>query len=198
MYNFRPEFLTEMYGYDAAAAHLGLPHQLLDSLTIEQISSQTEGWSLVDQPIHARDYCMDITQLPQSTLPFAIHACQPSGVGPWYFIKYFVPHEMWSSCDHALFAIPNALELDKYIYAFVPWSPYTLFDLWNATIHHRTAFLYCQTMLHLNQVAMYFKQQHCGPTANYRQEYMIPWKMSLYESELVRLNTSGIRASFWT
>jgi hypothetical protein len=77
MYAHEPELLTEMYGYAAAAAHLELPHQLMDSFTIEQTDSKGEGWSLVDAAITAqKDYCMDIRQFFPGPLPFTMHSCQ--------------------------------------------------------------------------------------------------------------------------
>jgi hypothetical protein len=194
MYAYQPEFLTEMYAYNAAAAHLKLRHQLIDSFTIEQINSPYEGWSLVDDIAARSDYCVDLHGV-QDSLPFALHACQPVSVGPWYFIKYFVPDDIFS-CAKPLLTVPNSIELDKYSHAFPPWDKYKLIELWNSTMRKRNAFLYCQIIRYLNEASIYFKKTHCGPLGYFQDGLKIDTMNGLYFEELDRLGISGLRASF--
>ena len=42
-----PHLLAEMYAYCIAAAHLRLPHMLIDSMMVSQSGNGGEGWKLV-------------------------------------------------------------------------------------------------------------------------------------------------------
>jgi hypothetical protein len=193
MYAYAPEFFTEMYAYNAAAAHCELPHQLIDSFTIELVIAKDEGWSLLDSTIAQGDYCID-PQTMSGPLPFAMHACQRISMGPWHFFKQNVPFDMFSSCDHPLLRVPSTVELDQYSHAFDAWSPSVLLKWTNNRERQRSAFLLCQMVRHVNAAATYYKQSHCGPSANYQETYVFSNKARQYQSELARLGVSGIRS----
>lgn len=92
-----PYLLAEMYAYCMAAAHLDLPHQLVDHLMISNVNCGGEGWPFVDalkQNTGEENVCetmmtgsVDLLNSPQSAIPLptVIHFCQRYTIGDTFF-----------------------------------------------------------------------------------------------------------------
>jgi hypothetical protein len=105
--------LAEMFAFCIAAAHLELPHQLISSLMVSDVSTgpDLEGWTLVDA-IAPNDVCArakSVVAYPATTLrvPQVVHMCQRYGLGlEWFFTKHKLPSESIYDCETPLFAEP--------------------------------------------------------------------------------------------
>jgi hypothetical protein len=69
--------LYRMFGYNLAAAHLGLRHTVAHSFAVSDVYSGGEGWPLIDA-IPAEDICHNF---PPSEYPHVIHYCQHYQLG---------------------------------------------------------------------------------------------------------------------
>jgi hypothetical protein len=189
-------FLSEMFAYSIAAAHLGLPHQIVPNFMVSNVDSGAaqEGWSAVDDFLSEENVCSKLTGTLRATLPPVLHYCQSYFLGgckfvwarsmlmvlcshllqleyphtnkmlagPYFFSKYSVP-EQFMSCEHPLFAIPNSTAF--YLYnsstAYDNKRNLQVFSLDNPRTRKRHAFMVCQMLRLLNEVATHFKSQLC-------------------------------------
>jgi hypothetical protein len=62
-----------MFGYNLAAAHLGLRHIVAHSFAVSDVYAEGEGWTLIDA-VPAKDVCHNF---PPNAYPHVIHYCQP-------------------------------------------------------------------------------------------------------------------------
>lgn len=69
----QPDHLSEMYAYSAAAAHLQLPHQVVQSFMVSNADVQNgEGWDLIEGKPD-EDVCSNV---PVQEMPHVIHYCK--------------------------------------------------------------------------------------------------------------------------
>ena len=92
-----------MFGYNLAAAHLGLRHTIAQSFAVSDILAGGEGFLLVDE-VPAKDVCHNY---PQSQLPHVIHYCQRYFLGKYFISKYKLRKD-FISCEAPLLMIPPA------------------------------------------------------------------------------------------
>ena len=67
-----PHLLAEMFGYNFAAAHLGLRHTIAYSFMVSDTTAGGEGWKLID-PVDDDDLCY---KFPSAQYPHVLHYCQ--------------------------------------------------------------------------------------------------------------------------
>ena len=78
------------------AAHLELPHLMIESLMVSNSGAGGEGWPHVDKirnPICQLDYLADVDKYPQ---PNVLHFCQRYIVGKYFFGKRKMPKNVFT------------------------------------------------------------------------------------------------------
>lgn len=170
-----PHLLAEMFGYNLAAAHLGLRHTIAHSFMVSDIWAGMEGWQLVTK-VERKDICHNF---PKSEYPHVIHYCQRYYLGKWFIGKHRLRKD-FISCEAPLLAIPPADIALRYDYAILPDNNERK-DLKEKGVKQE-AFMVCAMIDALNAAAYYYKDQHCHRvTANYNYSYVFFDDMSLPE-----------------
>jgi len=165
-------FMSEMYAYCTAAAHLGLPHQLAKGFMISDIGlKDTEGWEFL-KGISRADSCEP--KVPQNELPVVFHFCQRYALGRWFIGKYKLPEDFFTCAAPMLRVPPRDVgsRYDWYIYPNLQeMENYTARNNPNGIIYNSYAL--CTMIDALNEVATHFKQHHCkGVTGNYEKSFV--------------------------
>mmetsp|Transcript_23714 Transcript_23714/g.34577 ORF Transcript_23714/g.34577 Transcript_23714/m.34577 type:complete len:511 (+) Transcript_23714:55-1587(+) len=160
----RPELLAEMYAYSIAAAHLELPHQLIDSLMLTQAKAKIEASEFIDK-IPAAGVC-EFAAHPDSTkytLPNVVHFCQRYFVGEWFFSKRRTPKDFFT-CESPLFEIPPSDLGENFHYQIPPGNKHNEEDpkeKISPQMAKREAFIICALVSGMNEAATFFKKNHC-------------------------------------
>jgi peptidyl serine alpha-galactosyltransferase len=175
VYELTTGHLSEMYAYSTAAAHLNLPHQLVNSFMISDPDiNKGEGWTMIDAASPSQVCEFDATWT--ATLPQVVHYCQRYFLGPYFFNKYKLPKQ-FLSCDQALIKDPilteGTLIATRYSTAVTPNGEMNIIS----PVHRkRHAFVLCQTISKVNAAVTYWKKQHCdAATANFNKTYEFPF-----------------------
>lgn len=160
-YKEYPHLLAEMFAYCIAAAHVELPHQLIDSLMVSSINAGGEGWPLVDA-LPDENVCAFAKNIQhdQHAVPSVLHLCQRYMVNDWFFSKRKVPAEIFD-CDQPLWKEPPG-DLDL-----------TATDRKDPVEAKRQAFVLCSVMHTVNEAATYFKKNSCPTTGNFDATYQM-------------------------
>ena len=164
-----PYLLAEMYAFCIAAAHLELPHQIIDSLMVSNPGVGGEGWPLVDR-IPPQEMC-DFAAKPdhnKHALPSVLHLCQRYSVGDdWFFGKRKIPHDIYE-CETPLFIEPPKDLATLYTYKKPPNAKEKT-DLTPKVINQET-FMLCHLTALINEASSYYKANACpGGTANLKK-----------------------------
>ena len=165
VYDQYPHLLAEMYAFCIAAAHLGLKHQLVDSLMVSNTEAVSEGWSLIDS-IPPEDVCefaksLDHTRHP---VPSVVHLCQRYTVGEeWFFGKRKVPEDIYK-CETPRFAEPPNDVATLYDYKWPPNSKEK--TVLKPKIVKREAFMVCFLTHLINEAAEFYKVGTCQGKTN--------------------------------
>lgn len=165
VYKQYPHLLAEMYAYCIAAAHLHLPHMLVDSLMISAIGVGGEGWKFIRE-VPDTDICnvtsSNSDHSVNAVLPSVIHYCQRYGVDKYFWGKRKMNHDIFT-CEHSLLIEPPwDLGTDKYSSV----SPKV-----KSADSKLTAFMVCALTKATNDAMMYFKEGHCDGGGNMKKEY---------------------------
>lgn len=157
--------MSDMLAYAVAAGHLNLKHQLVWSFMVGNVAVKEEGWSSIDALPDAQ-----VCQRPK-VAPYVLHYCQRYMLGPYIFTKYVMPSDMLT-CEHPLLAVPGTSLLN---------SGYTRATPPNGKVYDivperrkRHAYMLCEMMGRLNQVAVFWKQRNCDGKANYKATFRFP------------------------
>lgn len=165
VYEQYPHLLAEMFAYCIAAAHLELPHQLIDSLMISDATANAEGWPLVDliPPSETCGFARHIDR-EKYGVPGVVHLCQRYGVGKdWFFSKRRIPSDIYD-CDAPLFAEPPLDLATLYDFKEMPHGEHKTLS---AHESNRNSFMLCYLYGLLNDAATFYKQGSCPEgTAN--------------------------------
>jgi hypothetical protein len=165
-----PHLLAEMYAYCIAAAHLGLRHQLIDSLMVSNPSTGGEGWPLIDV-IPAEETCEFASSFDHSKfpLPSVVHLCQRYSVGEeWFFGKRKIPHNIYE-CETPLFIEPPGNVATLYDFKKPPNSKER--TPLEPKIVNQHAFMVCFLTSLVNRAAAFYKKNACSvERANFRRE----------------------------
>jgi peptidyl serine alpha-galactosyltransferase len=158
-----PYLLAEMYAYCIAAAHLGLKHQLVDSLMASNPDIGGEAWPLVDK-IPPQELC-EFAKDPDNdkyALPSVVHMCQRYSVGQdWFFGKRRIPHDIYE-CETPLFEEPPPDLAVLYDYKWPPNAKEKT-PLSPRLINEQT-FMVCYLTRLLNDAAIFYKTAACTQT----------------------------------
>jgi peptidyl serine alpha-galactosyltransferase len=205
-----PHLLAEMFGYNVAAAHLGLRHSIAQSFMVSDIQAGGEGWKLIHN-VEPKDICYNF---PPAQLPHVIHYCQRYDtqggstesrldfknssalfdpcppfryvfrrylIGKWFIGKYRLRKD-FISCESPLLTLPPDDVALKYDFAITPDGDRKNYNGYHAKDH---AFMVCQMIPALNDAATYFKDHHCDKaTANYEQSYVFHDNMDIEEENI--------------
>jgi hypothetical protein len=157
--------LAEMFAYCIAAAHLELPHQLIDSLMVSDVVAPNEGWPLIDAipPETTCDFARNIDR-EKYAVPGVVHLCQRYGVGKdWFFSKRRIPSDIYD-CNAPLFEEPPSNLATLYDFKEMPHGDHKPM---NAKDSNRYSFMICYLYSLLNEAATFYKQAACPEgTAN--------------------------------
>lgn len=150
-----PFLLAEMFAFSLAAAHLELPHQLIDSLMISNAGAG-EGWELINKiPREETCHFAQSADHEQYPVPSVIHFCQRYNVGPWLFAKHRTPKDIFS-CESPLFREPESDIATKYNYKKNPEGETTFVK--NVKTIQDDSFMICALTRRVNDAALYFKK----------------------------------------
>eukprot|EP00814_Leptocylindrus_danicus_P022403 CAMPEP_0116016990 /NCGR_PEP_ID=MMETSP0321-20121206/7793_1 /TAXON_ID=163516 /ORGANISM="Leptocylindrus danicus var. danicus, Strain B650" /LENGTH=367 /DNA_ID=CAMNT_0003487121 /DNA_START=119 /DNA_END=1222 /DNA_ORIENTATION=+ len=178
-----PYLLAEMYAYCMAAAHLNLPHQVVDHLMISNVNCGGEAWPFVDalrQNTGQENVCetmmtgsVDYLNSPQSTIPLptVIHFCQRYTIGDTFFGKRKSPHDFFT-CEHPLLKEP-AFDLDHLTFK-IPTGKALADENKEVLKGHqpvREAFTICSITRIMNEAGEFFKSHGCKGDANTEKSY---------------------------
>jgi peptidyl serine alpha-galactosyltransferase len=161
VYEQYPHLLAEMFAFCIAAAHLKLPHQLIDSLMVSSTDAGGEGWPLVEK-IPNEDVCKFGRHLDHATyaVPSVIHLCQRYGMGDdWFFSKRAIPSDIYD-CETDLFQEPPENVASLYNYKHMPNGKKV--DLTPSEVKRET-FMLCAIYGIVNEAATFYKQAKCSP-----------------------------------
>jgi len=155
-----PHLLAEMFAFCIAAAHLELPHQMIDSLMISNTGAGGEGWPMIDKiPI---DGMCEFAKNPDHKLnavPSVIHYCQRYMIGDWFFSKRKMLKNFFE-CRSPLMKVPPGEIIKEVDYKKPPGGGKKLIG---ETERKREGFVVCGIISALNDASKYFKKNHCSP-----------------------------------
>ena len=158
-----PHLLAEMFAYCAAAAHLGLKHQVLDSLMVSNVYASGEGWPLVDRITKDKvsSLCEYASQPDHSDhpVPSVIHFCQHYAIGDWFFGKRAMVKDFFE-CESPLMEFPplNIIETSDYRQVHGKRTEPSEKNL------RREGFVTCGILGSLNDASIFFKENSCKDT----------------------------------
>ena len=175
-----PVFMSEMYGYSMAVAHLGLKHQLAKGMMISNVDVfKEEGWDFLPSTFeHNSDdmleHACDMSRYPTQFMPETLHFCQRYSIGNFFISKYKLPGNTFS-CGFPLYEEPPT---------DVAKNTFSLFGNfqsteWNVDNEKHTfkraanAFMVCSLYSSLNEAATFYKDHHCGNEShvNYKKDW---------------------------
>jgi hypothetical protein len=178
VYDDYPHLLAEMFGYNLAAAHLGLRHTVAFSFMVSAVSAVGEGWEYIHN-VPNEDICHSF---PKSEYPHVIHYCQHYYIGKYFIGKYRLRKD-FISCEAPLLMVPPADVAVKYKRAITPEGE--IKELKPNQIKEES-FVVCAMIKALNEAAVYYKDHHCDKeTANYEYSYVLKVLESVLVSTLV-------------
>lgn len=146
--------MGEIYSYAIAAAHLKLPHKLMESLMVSNANVPQEGWPFVDK-LPRREVCEFATNVDHTAhaVPSTIHFCQDYEVKSWSFHRGKIPTNVFS-CESD----------------FLPEPPPNTFRKDGKGA--RNLFVICAMLSQINDAAEFYKSRHC-PHAKLRAKQSI-------------------------
>lgn len=154
-----PHLLAEMYAYCIAAAHLRLPHMLIDSLMVSAAGIGGEGWKFIKE-IPASEIC-SFGGRPNHIahpVPSVIHYCQRYAVDKYFWSKRKIPHEIFT-CEHPLMVEPPLdLGSGKYLNVVPNGKPDSQKKEITAEKEKMDAFMVCALTKATNDAMITFKK----------------------------------------
>jgi hypothetical protein len=167
LFDINPKFMSEMYAYCMAAAHLGLPHQLARGFMVSNVGmDQGEGWSFMK---YVREEACQVDKLADK-VPYVIHFCQRYSIGEYFLSKYKLPTDILT-CDFPLLEPPPLDIAASTNYSHYGDDSVTVWGERNQAHRYRNAFLVCSIMSSINKAATFYKDHHCPNGANYNKTW---------------------------
>lgn len=168
-----PYLLAEMFAYCIAAAHLKLPHMLIDSMMVSNTGAGGEGWPMVDA-METKGLCAfakhpDHSQQP---VPSLIHYCQRYALGSWFFSKRKMVTNFFE-CKSPFMEEPPDTLVEETDWA-IPYGGNR--KSLSPTMAKREGFAVCTLLSALNDASAFFKKHHCGNKANMEKTLNLNWK----------------------
>lgn len=152
-----PKLLAEMFAFCIAAAHLQLPHQLVDSLMVSDAGIRVEGWKLIDE-IPGDEVCENAV-FEKYPSPFVIHFCQRYMAAEWFFGKRKLPKDFFT-CEHPLLQIPPKNLATEFNYKILPAKKEK--EIITPRIMKHESFMICAMTSIVNEASEFFKMKHCS------------------------------------
>jgi hypothetical protein len=171
-YEIFPKFMSEMYAYCTASAHLGLRHQLSIGFMISDTGIRDkEGWAFLDDVSRA-DSCQP--DIPQRELPVVFHYCQRYALGRWFVGKYKMPNNFFT-CEAPLLRVPPRDVGSRFDWFIYPNNKdkenFTIKEDPNGLLYN--SYGLCKMIDSMNEAATHFKKHHCkGDTGNYEKSFV--------------------------
>lgn len=155
--------------YCIAAAHLQLPHTLIDSLMVSSAGVGGEGWKFIDA-IPSDQVCTFASHPDHSKypLPSVIHFCQRYPVDKYFWGKRKVPHEIFTCEAPLLIEPPMDVGSGKYLKVV---ESATKEKAISADREKMDGFMLCALTAATNEAMTYFKDKHCDGKANRGKTY---------------------------
>ena len=155
--------------YCIAAAHLKLPHTLIDSLMVSSAGVGGEGWGFIHN-IPSNQICPFATHPDHSTypLPSVIHYCQRYAVDRYFWGKRKMPHDIFT-CEHPLLIEPP-MDIGSGKYLQVTEGNNKKKEI-SEDKEKMDGFVLCALTAATNDAMMYFKNRHCEGGANREKTY---------------------------
>lgn len=154
-----PHLLAEMYAFCIAAAHLKLPHQLVDSLMISNSGAGGEGWPFV-KDLPAEETC-GIAARPDHDkypVPSVIHYCQRYFIGDKYFFGKRAMDKEFFNCGKPLMVMPPDDVASKYDWGKAPGGEKKDYSSDKSKYE---SFMVCGVTSAMNRASEFFHKQHC-------------------------------------
>ena len=167
-----PHLLAEMYAYCIAAAHLKLPHMLIDSMMISASGIGGEGWKFVKN-IPDNDVCPFASNPDHSVhpVPSLIHYCQRYAVDKYFWGKRKMPHDIFT-CEHPMLVEPPMdLGSGKYLSVIPNGKGESQRKELSAEKEKMEAFMVCALTRSTNHAMITFKTNHCEGGGNMKTTY---------------------------
>lgn len=167
-----PHLLAEMYAYCIAAAHLGMPHMLIDSLMVSAAGVGGEGWKFVKE-VPAGEMCEFASDPDHGVhpVPSVIHYCQHYAVDRYSWGKRRVPHGIFT-CEHPLLVEPPGdLGSGRYLSMIPNGREEGQRKEMTAEKEKMEAFMVCALTRATNDAMVYFKTNHCEDGGNTKKAY---------------------------
>jgi hypothetical protein len=153
-----------MFGFNLAAAHLGLRHTVAKSFMVSDPWDGGEGWEQVAS-VPPERVCHSF---PKSESPHVIHYCHNYFLGKWFIGKYRLRKD-FVSCESPLLAVPPDDIAVRYNSTILPDGQRK--DVKPKEVK-KYAFMLCTMIEALNAAARYYKDNHCEKgSANYEYSY---------------------------
>ena len=150
------------FSYCIAAAHLKLPHTLIDSLMISSPGAGGEGWRHISQ-IPPSETCsnFDVEDDNHRPLPNVLHYCQRYMFNGYFWGKRKIPHTIFT-CDHPLFSEP-------------PSDYLAVSGLESTDKGPMNAFVICAMTRFVNDAMVFFKESSCEGGGNRERKALVPF-----------------------
>lgn len=158
-----PHLLAEMFAFCIAAAHLELPHQIIDSLMVSNVGVGGEGWPMVDN-FPKENLCELARNVDHKkyAVPSVIHFCQRYTVGNWFFSKRKMKKDFFT-CESPLMEEPPNNIVAKSDFKLPPGGEKK--EL-NTKMSKREGFMVCGILGALNDAGRFFKDNSCNGEGN--------------------------------
>jgi peptidyl serine alpha-galactosyltransferase len=185
VYDIFPNFMSEMFAYSTAAAHLRLRHQLTQDFMVSDIGMKSvEGFGFLQNK--SRTSSCYQTVPTHASGPWVLHYCQQYSLGRWYFDKYFLRSD-FLTCHSPLLREPPPNVAEIYDWNQFPRGRggenfYRRRNLHDTVLH---AWMLCTMIKSLNDIAISFKRSHCKTKANFKKSWHFHFdKKELFQAML--------------
>ena len=175
-----PKLFAEMFAYCFAAAHLRLPHTMVQSIVVSFTwsSSAREGWDLVDNAPSVCPYPDDDNGNSHG-LPIILHYCKRYMIGRYFWSKYRLRKDLLS-CEAPLLEdpTPDVANLDWWLPVPEangnPAEDPSPQKHRSAKVAKREAFMICALFQKVNEAIEHYKRHNCpNGTANLNRTYSL-------------------------
>eukprot|EP00038_Savillea_parva_P029618 m.72250 g.72250 ORF g.72250 m.72250 type:complete len:522 (-) comp8771_c0_seq2:86-1651(-) len=172
------DLIAEMWSFAMSAAHLHLPHTMLDNMMLSNpneagTSSFTEAWPWINDHLKHPMSCHEPT-MPAGGLdvPNVLHYCQNQHVfdekeRPWMFHKGHVPEHILD-CDMPLLKPPPDnlfnLQTDGHNKRIAFFICHVFKQINDAVLDYRTTFCPAGTVNDKKLIYLHQHSNNCGPT----------------------------------
>ncbi len=160
VYHEKPQMMAEMYAYSLAAADVGLPHEVVNSMMVSEIDTYGEGWNLIDTIPQNKICLAGITpNRVQDHLPSVFHYCQSYKAGGVSFYKYLMDNDIFK-CQKPFLVEPggDAMSPEK-------GRPPDSVGGKELLLRKRNVFATCLMTSTVNEALLFFKMHHCNAAA---------------------------------